>query len=570
MDAVDRRRQEVQAKLRGMIREAVRTKLGLLNEGNFVGNPVSREGRTLQVSVIDGQIKGTTASSAKGEVVIGMEIFDARDPNNLKIEERVEGYDAETIRKALALGDFTYPAADDILAARLSSFYTLVVRFGTFDTVRFEMQESVRLAVGFQFDSNTTATAPAAPAPADTAATTAAPAPAAAAAAAAPPTDTSFGSETPGGENADTATPQQASMSVQEKIRKGAQAIAGANYEDKVTDPIDIKTVAAQNAMTDHKWVENTPASRGKNLLDWSKGKGYDDKYTYYALVSDVTDLPVAFVVASDPEDNDHYSTGRFIGPNSRQLNLRKAFCVLYHRATGKVHESCDDGPTAGSEDDVPGGGRGRKGKGGAASGSDSKGEADGAGPGAKKINIRNGETKSGRGDVVKGLAGIKSAKEKLRQKGRVFITNSLTRAGFANFPKGNVELPAVLSIRVKFKHPMGIDSDANGYKSQVKFGDNEGPGDIVMIQLSGAWVTFWAAHPAKNKLKPGDKGFEAAAKWVFDNQKQFDLASEGTKIEDADSTGAAASAAVRPADNTGVAMTEGRRRPSLMDLYRF
>jgi hypothetical protein len=203
------------------------------------------------------------------------------------------------------------------------------------------------------------------------------------------------------------------------------------------------------------------------------------------------------------------------------------------------------------------------------ASGRDAKGAADGVGPGARKINIRNGETKSGRGDMVSGLAGIKSAKEKLRQRGKVFITKSLTNKGFTDFPKGNVKLPAVLSIRVKFKHPMGIDSDANGYKSQVKFGANEGPGDIVMIQLSSAWGTAWAFHPASKKLEPGDKGFEAAAKWVFDNQKQFDLASEGTKIEDAGSTDTTA-AGVRPAKNKGEQVAESRRRPSLMDLYRF
>ena len=332
---------------------------------------------------------------------------------------------------------------------------------------------------------------------------------------------------------------------------------------------INLQDVSGQNQWQGHTWAENTPASRGEKLRNWSTGVGYDDKYTYYALVSDKTGLPVAFVVASDPEDNDHFSTGRFIGPNSTKPNLRKAFCVLYHRATGEVHESCDDGPTTGSEDDVPGGRRGGKGKGGAESGGDSRGAAAGVGPGAKKINIKNAEAKSGRGDMASGLAGFQNAKEKLRQRGKVFITKSRTKAGFTDFPKGQIDLDAVRSIRVKFKHPMGIDPDAGGYNSQVKFGDNKVPSDIVLIQLSGAWVTAWALHSAKKKLESGDEGFEAAAKWVFANQKQFDLASEGTKIEDADSTDAAAADAVKPAANTG-GVTESRRRPSLMDLYRF
>ena len=76
MDAVDRRRQEVQAKLRGMIREAVRTKLGLLNEADFKGNTVSKKGRTLTVSVIGGQISGSTSSNEPDEVVIGMDVYD--------------------------------------------------------------------------------------------------------------------------------------------------------------------------------------------------------------------------------------------------------------------------------------------------------------------------------------------------------------------------------------------------------------------------------------------------------------------------------------------------------------
>ena len=134
MDAVDRRRQEVQAKLRGMIREAVRTKLGLLNEADFKGNTVSKKGRTLTVSVIGGQISGSTSSNEPDEVVIGMDVYDAQNPDKQQLADRVAFWDAELLKETLRLGGFTYPAADAILASRPPSLYTMVVRFGTFDT----------------------------------------------------------------------------------------------------------------------------------------------------------------------------------------------------------------------------------------------------------------------------------------------------------------------------------------------------------------------------------------------------------------------------------------------------
>jgi hypothetical protein len=248
-------------------------------------------------------------------------------------------------------------------------------------------------------------------------------------------------------------------------------------------------------------------------------------------------------------------------------MNLRKAFCVLYHRATGKVHESCDDGPTTGSEDDVPGGGRGGKSKGGG-TGKGSGAGTSAEGPGAERIVSKGEAAKRGRGDPSKGPLGITRPAEQLRKNGKVFITKSRTRKGFTGFPTVPDSLKAVLSIRVKFKHPMGIEPDAEGYNPRVKFGKNKGPDDIELIQLSGAWGTVWALH--RNKLTPDKEGFEEAAKWIFDNPKQFDLAPDGSTIEDAALTATTESDAVRPSENTGETMGEGRRRPSLMDLYRF
>ncbi len=545
MDAVDRRRQEVQAKLRGMIREAVRTKLGLLNEGV----KVVEAGRSLQVTAKDGQILATTTTDVKDEVMLTVDVFDPTAPDVM-----IMSWNAEKTRKAYPVGEFVFKHSTPgvALGIKPNKTYSMSAGFGTFVNSRSVVKKT--LVAEFELEEST------APAAATARAVAAAPP----AAAAAPPAATTPAAATPPA--ATTVTPQQASMSVQDKIKKGAQAIAGANYDDKVTDPIDIDTVAAQNVMPGHVWVKNEDRSKYK-LNDWSTGKGYDDKYTYYALVSDVTDLPVAFVVASDPEDNDHYSTGRFIGPNSRQLNLRKAFCVLYHRATGEVHKSCDDGLTPGSEDDVPGGGRGGKSKGGGAGKGGSAGTSA-EGLGAERIVGKGEAAKRGRGDPSKGPLGLTRPAEKLRKNGTVFITKSLTKKGFTGFPTGPVSLKAVLSIRVKFKYPMGIESDAEGYNPRVKFGRNKGPDDIVMIQLSSAWGTVWAAHG--NKLKPGEEGFDAAAKWVFANPKQFDLAPDGSTIEDSDSSTAAASTAVSPTKNAGESISEGHRRPSLMDLYRF
>ena len=91
MDAVDRRRQEVQAKLRGMIREAVRTKLGLLNEGV----KVVEAGRSLQVTAKDGQILATTTTDVKDEVMLTVDVFDPTAPDVM-----IMSWNAEKTRKA--------------------------------------------------------------------------------------------------------------------------------------------------------------------------------------------------------------------------------------------------------------------------------------------------------------------------------------------------------------------------------------------------------------------------------------------------------------------------------------
>ena len=561
MDAVDRRRQEVQAKLRGMIREAVRTKLGLLNEADFKGNTVSKKGRTLTVSVIGGQISGSTSSNEPDEVVIGMDVYDAQNPDKQQLADRVAFWDAELLKETLRLGGFTYPAADAILASRPPSLYTMVVRFGTFDTATKESDESVRLVASFRFDSNVapTDTTTTDTTTTDTTTTTAPTTPPAAATA-------PIGRATPGGEDVTTdpvASPQQASMSVQEKIRKGAQAIAGVEYDDQVMVPIDIDTVAAQNAMKDHVWVKNEERSTYK-LDDWSKG----DAYTYFALVNTKTSKPVAFVVASDPEDNNHFSTGRFIGPNSTKPNLREAFCILYRRATGEEHPSC-----------VKKGGGTGKGSG-AGAGTSAAGEA-----GATRLTTRDGTARMGGGDAMTGVFGIGlRPAEKLRKAGHKIITRSKVKAGFPTFPQGEEKVflrseKRPDSLAVVFNNPVGIVIDTKGNNPFINFGANKASTDIKLIRLG------WNGDPRTFTLKSGKPGFEEVAKWIFGTQEEFDLSPDGVSFEDnalstrksagkktdSDaSTDAAATAGVKPAANKGEAMEESRRRPSLMDLYRF
>jgi len=406
--------------------------------------------------------------------------------------------------------------------------------------------------------------------------------------------------------------PQEAAGGVQDKIRRVGVAV-DKQFTDITEDGvITVKEVAEQNGLAGHTWISNSASDRGKfNLDDFSKG---GDRYTYFALVNDETQKPIAFVVASDPEDNDHFSTGRFIGPDSVRPNLRQAFCYLYHRATGEVHDTCLDGPTEGPDDDVlkgsGGGGRGKgKGTGGGA------GAGGGAGSGSSvatggpslKVKMRGTDIVRGKGDPQARL--LRSvALERVTKGGKKFYTRAKTR--FDAMGAGGTPTPAILkmgqkekgrdpiTLVVTFKNPVNIDTtkvvpNTDGTQSKMlmltTLSPNMGPADIESIgfyyKQGAAWfrenVMGLPRSPgsAVTKLTAENdpKAFAAAAKWVFSNPQEFDL---GQDIEFSVAEDPAASGAkeTSSSENRGVsleerAINEARRTRSLtplFDRYRF
>jgi hypothetical protein len=365
--------------------------------------------------------------------------------------------------------------------------------------------------------------------------------------------------------------PHGGASTVQEKIRIVASAVRR-NFEDVTDEPAEMLTIEEveaepSNILPDHTWITNSEADRQPfGLADWSGQWG--DPYTYFALVNNETKEPICFVVASDPQENKHWSTGRFIGPDSKRQNLRRAFCYLFHRATGRVHDTCLDGPTEKPDDDVPkgSGGRGGRGKGGAAG----TGSSVATGASSLSVKMRGTDIVRGKGDPqARFLRSV--ALERVSKGGIKFYTRAKTR--FDAMGPGGTPTPAILkmgqkangkdpiTLVVTFKNPVNIETTKvveNPDGSQRKMlmlttlSPNKGPEDIESIgfyyKKGAAWFrenAFGLPRSPGSALKKltaenDPEAFAAAANWVFSNPQEFDL---GEDIEFRSPEGAGAGA---------------------------
>ncbi len=425
------------------------------------------------------------------------------------------------------------------------------------------------------------------------------------------------------GSDMEKLDPQLAAGDVQQKIRNVGVAVKDRAFSDITEEGIiSVEDVAAENALAGHTWITNSASDRAKfNLDNWSDKWG--DPYTYFALVNDETEKPIAFVVASDPQDNNHFSTGRFIGPDSKRPNLRRAFCYLYHRATGEVHETCVDGPTAGPDDDRPkgsggGGGRGAgRGTGGGAGTGGSSGGAAGTGgsipTGGASLRLKTQGTNvvRGKGDAqARGFYNV--ALERVTKGGRKFYTRSKKSNGFDAMGPGDTPTPAILkkgkkpdgenpkTIIVVFKNPVNVDTTAIATSKDgsqklsrqlTTLAPNKSAADIQSIGfyykagaanirelLAGVPRSPGSALGGKFTMKDDPEAFQATADWIFSHPEQFDLA-EDIEFSVAENPDAAGARGVAPDVNRGEtfreerAINEARRTRSLtplFDRYRF
>ena len=294
------------ARIRLIIREAVRARMGLLNEG---------EGGILAASwASDGSLTVTTGFVA----------------SRITISRFVDGKEGTQIKewKELQAGD--YQLLDAPTAEKHKDAEGILVRA----TLKEDANADPKVVTIKFADRPRTATAADADAPAADAkaATDTAPAGEKAAPADAKAAD-STAADAAGDE---TSEPHAAAGDVQDLARRGLRAVKkGFADEDEEADNT-VKIADLPPPPSGHKWLTNE--ARGKELDDWQMG----DEYTYIALVSEGEDpKPVLFVVSGDPEDNNHHSTGYILAPDSRQPLHRKAFCILYKRATGDTHPSC-------------------------------------------------------------------------------------------------------------------------------------------------------------------------------------------------------------------------------------
>jgi hypothetical protein len=345
--------------------------------------------------------------------------------------------------------------------------------------------------------------------------------------------------------------PQRAasSMSVQDKIRTSAMAVDTQVGDMTETGVITIEDVMGSNpTAADQKWITNSDTDRAEfTLSDWSSGSWGEDKYTYFALIDTKTGKPIAFVVASDPEENNHFSTGRFIGPTSQRQNLKRAFCYLYHRATGKPHETCDDGATTGPNDDVlkgsgRGGGKGRGGKGSGA-GSGKTGSSGDAGAGGGEGDLRTAAWVKqdaggvvGRGDVkVARYFGAKAltSYEKVKKNGKKIIALTINEHGFEGFPDRNWKFQYPRSIAVHLNTSVQLKSGAEEHTVRADLSEIK-PENILKFKYGfvGPTPFFWARI---HTIERGDKKFDRAVAWLFANKEQFNLLSDNDESKAAE-----------------------------------
>lgn len=358
------------------------------------------------------------------------------------------------------------------------------------------------------------------------------------------------------------AEPHAVAGDVRDLARQGVRAVAKdfAAGDEENRNTIKISDLA--DPPTGHKWLTND--ERGK-LGDWQAG----DEYTYIALVNNDND-PVLFVVSGDPEDNNHHSTGYILAPDSRQSLHRKAFCILYKRATGNTHPSCM--PRSGG-----GGGAGRGGgRGGAsqgagsgdsgATGSGSGGEGSryvGTAPdidtGGRSVRVRadGDRIRSGGGDA-ESVAGLNRNRERIF--GRRFYSRS--DEGFDRMGPGGTATPTILrmdkredglvpkTIVVVFRNPLRIDPNAIAVSkdgeqrvslANSSLGNNRDASDIASIgfyyrRAADSWRALssmgiprspGSRFGGKFTQKDDPAAFQAAADWIFANPQQFDLAED-------------------------------------------
>ncbi len=549
--------------VRSLIRDSVRSHYGLLSEGTASGGSASVERYKASVTLTDAGLFSIDTSSAPSEFIT----LDVYLPGSEKPAYRWNAEKQGAVLSPESWTNILVPAVENAGPG----IYTFVLGFGAFDD-----NEKVITGAVQRFQIRVTRSGGALPQPSSDVSSTDANDSESA-------SDAEVGASgsSPDRAPTDIKKPQSAAsrLSIQDKIRLGASAVNLEVRDREEPGVFDIQRLAADSPPdSDQAWVSNDPAVRAQyDLSDFSRGEGYSDEYTYFALVNTESKKPVAFVVASDPESNKHFSTGRFIGPTSDRRNLRLAFCYLYHRATGEVHESCKDGATTGPDDDVLKGAGKKRGSGSGSTGSaggSSSGVGAGEGPGAVRLVAKDGVAARGRGDAMTGVLGISlRPAEKLRGAGYKIITKAKDKQGFTSFPEGpgkmflrdpmmtaGGKLPPS-SLGVRFKNPMAIITDESGKNPYVNFGENKSKDDIKSIVLG------WGGRGIRLvKLSPGDKGFDEAAAWILQNQDEFDLRPDAVKIKD--EVGAGTS----PAENRSFTVGEsvGRSSTPLWDRYRF
>jgi hypothetical protein len=500
------------ARIRLIIREAVRARMGLLNEA---------DGNTLAASWFsDGSLTVTTDFLA----------------SRIVISRFKDGKEGTQINAWKDLQAGSYQLLDAASAeAQSRDAEGILVRA----TPNAEDAEPKVVTIKFA-DRPKTATA--APAAGTATATDAAPAGEKAA-----PADTKAADSAAADADSDgdePGEPHAAAGDVQDLARRGLRAVKkGFADEDEEADNT-VKIADLPPPPSGHKWLTNE--ERGEELDDWQMG----DEYTYIALVSEGEDpKPVLFVVSGDPEDNNHHSTGYILAPDSRQPLHRKAFCILYKRATGETHPSCVPG----------GGGSSRRPGSGDGSGSKYVGSSRDMVPGGRstRAKLKGDQITSGSGDIDD-VSGFNRARERIY--GKRFYSRS--DQGFDLMGPGGTATPAALrrkgkkngdvpkTIVVVFRYPIVIDPNKvvqseDGEQTvslaNSSLGRNRTAEDITSIGFYyktaannlRALVSLGVPRSprkwwgGKFTRKNDPEAFDIAAAWIFANPQQFDLAED-------------------------------------------
>lgn len=574
------KRADAREMIRQIIRESVRTRMGLLTE-----EQVTLKGNADISVVVDDVEKSLIIRNLTSKNITRVRIADGASINTALYDSALEDSSASLAPNAV----WGFSPNETVAMTKLFDGLKTASSFSVFYKVAGEEKgKNLMVDLGTRkLDFSN----PSAPTPA-TSATPTPPSPDAAASTTNTPT-TASGDSQPKKSDSPVQEPQASAGNLQDRIRQTASAVQR-DFSDRTYDggsdadsPITLEDILkdpVNTSMPDTEWVDQETGKSKYGLDNWSSK--WDDKYTYFALVDVNTKKPIAFVVASDPLVDKHYSTGKFIGPESGPSNLKRAFCILYHRATGEVHESCEDGASTGPNDDVlkgsgGGGGRGRGGQRGRAGSGSGSGAGKGEGPGAIRLVSKDGIAQRGKGDAMTGILGIgMRPAEKLRGAGRKIVTKSKSNQGFSGFPDGpdgkfkrnpvfagGGKIPPS-SLGVFFEHPMAIIVDKEGMNPYINFGHNKSAENIKLIRLGWGSVGRLGLRGTLTggvTVKPGDKGFDEAAQWVLSHQEEFDLRPDAFKIEDPISGGVTSDV-----KNKGTTTASSLEESLLFDRYRF